>query len=74
MSYDTDAPTDPRTGGKMDYAQCAQRIAELEAALRLTRDLVQDAIQNGYDPGMGEWHRPLQENQEAICAILRKPT
>lgn len=34
MSYDADAPTDPRTGGKLDYEQCGERIRELETALR----------------------------------------
>lgn len=48
-----------------------ERIAELVAALMKTHDLVNDAQQNGFDPGMGDWLRPLQENQEAISAILR---
>jgi hypothetical protein len=33
MTYDDDAPNDPFHGGKMTYAQCAERIAELETAL-----------------------------------------
>lgn len=35
MSYDYDkAPTDPRHGGKMTAEQAAERIAELEDAMR----------------------------------------
>lgn len=67
-------PSDEYMHGWKAAADAAQvRIRALEAALSMTQDLVQDAIQNGYDPGMGEWCRPLQDNQEAIRAVLRKP-
>ena len=51
-----------------------KRITELEAALLRTHDIVNDAQQNGFEPGMGDWLRPLQENQETIRSILGNST
>lgn len=59
---------------ELEVRPLVKRVAELEAALRKTHDLVNDAHMNGFDPGMGDWLQPLQKNQEAISAILRKAT
>ena len=68
MTYDHDnAPTDPAHGGKMTAEMAAERIAELEAALR---DLV--GLERTFEPCLGAPRRSfaVMQNGRVLAECL----